>query len=138
MLQIGERARDLQQPVGRTQGEVQAFAGIFKPGLVLRQQRAMLAQGRKIEERIGAALTLVLSFARAGHCLRGAGAGFSTLRSGCKRRGFPCDGQVQIDPVKQRARQLVAITLDLVGRAAAAAGRLAVIAAWAGIHMLVL
>ena len=49
-----------------------------------------------------------------------------------QRGGFARHGQVQVNAVQQRPRQLVAITLDLVGAAAAAAARVAEVAAGQG------
>ncbi len=68
-----------------------------------------------------------------GHPGRYLGAAFAAGLIG-KARGLPGDRQVQVNAVQQRARQLVAVALDLFGTAAAAAGGVAKVTARAGVH----
>ena len=88
----------------------------------------MAAQTVEVEKRIGAPLPTLLQVARLGHPLGDRSAGVAAGLV-VQRGGFARHGQVQVNAVQQRPRQLVAITLDLVGAAAAAAARVAEVAA---------
>lgn len=94
----------------------------------------MRAQPRQIEKGVGATLALLLAFP--GLCHQGGGVGrvCPGLRGGVQGGGFPGDGQVQVDSVEQRARELVAIALDLLRGTATAAAGFAQVAAGAGVH----
>ena len=50
----------LEQAMGRPQGQSQALAGIFQPGLVDRFQRTVATQAVEVEKGIGAALAPLL------------------------------------------------------------------------------
>lgn len=90
----------------------------------------MFAQAWHIEKRVGTTLTTLLPLAGLGDLGGDAGAGLAT---GLVAEGgaFACDGQVQVDAVEQRARELVAVALDLLGAAPAAGCRVAQVAAHA-------
>ena len=85
------------------------------------------------KKRVCAALAGKLALAGSGDLsgqFRAAGAG----PAGGKGGAFPVDGEVQVDAVQQRPGELGAVALDLLGRAAAAAARVAEIATGAGVH----
>lgn len=133
LFQVRQRTRHLEQAMGRPQRQREAFAGGFQPGLVGRCQQAMPAQAVEIEEGIGAALATLLQRAGLGHDSGDTGAGFATglvIEHGI----LPGHRQVQVDAVEQGAGEFVAVALDLLGAAAAAAGGVAKIAAGAGVH----
>ena len=94
----------------------------------------MLTQPRQIEEGVGAALAFVLTFPGFSHLLGDHGGIVSRFAPGVQRRGFPGDGQVQVDAVQQRAGEFVAVALHHVWRTAAAAAGFAKISTGAGIH----
>ncbi|RON08172.1 hypothetical protein BK659_16575 [Pseudomonas brassicacearum] len=73
----------------------------------------MSAQTRQVEEGIGTALALLLAVPGFGDDERRAGCVIANLLRGVERGGFAGDGQVQVDTVKQRSGELVAVALDL-------------------------
>src|SRR5690606_41224391 len=92
----------------------------------------MAAQAGEVEEGVGAALARLLDPA----CTRRLGGDRCSVLAADRRRversGFAGAGQVQVDAVEQRARELAAVALDLARRAAAALAGVAVIAATTG------
>lgn len=125
-LQIRQSAGDLEQAVGGSKGQGQALAGAFQPGFIRLGQRAMLAQPREIQERIGATLALLLMLSSLGDQRGGGGCVAAGLWGRVQRGDFAGDRQVQVDPIQQGPGEFVAIALDLLGRAHITAG--------AGVH----
>lgn len=102
--------------------------------LIVSGQRAVLAQAGQLEKGVGTALALLLSFACGSHLPCDVGTGGAVVGAVRERRGFTGDGQVQVDAIKQRAGELVAVALDLVAAASTATGGVAMVAAGAGVH----
>lgn len=133
-LEVGQRARNLEDSVRGSQGQPQTFAGALQPLLVFAVQYAMKSQPGQIEECIGAALAILLNAPGARHDGRDRCAAFARWRCGVERGGFTGHGQVQVDAVEQGAGELAAVALDLVWRAATATAGIAKVAARAGVH----
>lgn len=115
------------------QGQGQPFAGVFQPGLVGCCEPAVAAQAVKVEEGIRAALAALLALAGVSHDASDGGAGVAAgvvVECGA----FARHSKVQVNAVEQRARQFVAVALDLLGAAAATASGVAEVAARAGVH----
>lgn len=134
VLEVGERAGDLDDAVCGPQRQAEALAGTFQPATVFLGQRAMATQALEVEEGVGAALAIELALAGTGHVGSGAGAVLATGKRVVQRRGFAGHGQVQVDAIEQRAGELGAVALDLFGRAAAAVCAVAQVAAGTGVH----
>ena len=88
----------------------------------------MAAYTGQIEKGIGAALTLQLTLTRQGDPYRRRGGVITGLRQRVEQGGFSCHGQVQVNAIEQGAGEFVAIALDLLRRATAAAARFAKVA----------
>lgn len=98
----------------------------------------MTAQPRQIKEGVGATLAFVLPLPGVGDQYRRSGGVIAGFERRIQRRGFASDGQVQVDPVQERPRQFVAITLDHVRCATAFAAGFAEISTGAGVHRIFL
>lgn len=133
LLQVGEGAGDLENPVQGAQRQVQALAGLLQPGLVFRAQCTILVHLLQCEKGVGATLASELALARGGDLSGQLGAA-GTRPAGCEAGALATDGQVQVDTVQQRAGELGPVALDLFRRAAATAAGIAEIAAGAGVH----
>ncbi|MNZ60382.1 hypothetical protein D3C78_784500 [compost metagenome] len=55
-FQVRQRPGHLEDAVQGAQGQVEAFAGGFQPGLVFASQCTILVHGLQVEEGIGATL----------------------------------------------------------------------------------
>ncbi|MNF91592.1 hypothetical protein D3C84_741980 [compost metagenome] len=64
----------------------------------------MFAQARQIKESVRAALAFVLTLSGVGDQQRGSGGVIAGFECRIQRRGFPGDGQVQVNAVQQWPR----------------------------------
>src|SRR5690606_24399571 len=129
-----QRACHLEQTVSGAQRQAEAFAGTFQPLLVVIAEPAVVAQSGEVEKAVGAALASQLGLPCLGDPRGDAGTALAGHGSSVQRGRLAGDGQVQVDAIEQRAGKLAAIALNLVWRAAAAATRVAEVAARAGVH----
>ncbi len=134
LFQVGQGSRHLEDAVGGAQGQVQALAGVFKPGAVGGVQGAVPTQALQVEERVGAALPLKLKAPCPSHFGRGLRTARAYAGRWLQAGGFAGDGQVQIDSVEQGAGQLGAVALNLFWGAAAAATGVTQISTGAWVH----
>ena len=132
-FQVGQGAGDLEDAVQGAQGQVQALACGFQPGLVLVAQCTIMVHRLEVENGVRATLPRQLPLAGAGHLRGDLGAAQAAILRD-ETRGFAAHCQVQVDAVQQRAGELGAVALDLLRGATAAAAGVAQVAAGAGVH----
>lgn len=120
------------------QAQAQALAGVFQPLAVGVGQAAMLLHAVKVEVRVAAALAFQLLLTCFNHLSGQLGAAWTGLSAGVEAGGFARHRQVQVDTVEKRPGEFVAVALDLLAAATAAPGRVAQVAAGAGVHPVVL
>lgn len=133
---IGDRARNFQHPVIGSRRPVEALAGLAQQALSLGIGAAEAIGLASAQHLVGAALARQLSIARGGHAPRDHRAGLGRARAalgqlGGRQRG---QGDLQVDAIHQRSRQLAQIARGYLGRAAAAARGITAPAAGTGVH----
>lgn len=128
--EVGDGARQAQDPVVGARRQVELVDGTLQQALVGRYERAVARQLAGAEQRIGFAGARELALARGDHALAHGGAGLARRRVVGQRGGrLARHLDLDVDAVQQRAGDPAAIARHQVRRAAAAAGGIAGVAA---------